>query len=109
MRESPFDADPKKPPADLIVVFREDGPVDTVESPLVGRIGPVPYFRSGAHQGRDQMTENLLLVSGPGIRPGQSPGPARLEDIPATILTLLGLDLPAHFDGVSRLAATAET
>ncbi|MGE0667280.1 MAG: hypothetical protein AB7O49_12045 [Sphingomonadales bacterium] len=107
VRESAFDDDSKKPPADLIVVFHEDGPVDTVDSPLVGRIGPVPYFRSGAHQAHDQPMENLLYVSGPGIRPGRPTGTAQLEDIPATILALLGLDLPAHFDGVPRLA-TAE-
>lgn len=104
VRQSAFDADPKKPPADLIVVFNEDGPVDTVDSPLVGRIGPVPYFRSGAHQAHDCPLNNVLYVSGPGVTPGRAPRTAQLEDVPATILTLLGLDLPAHFDGVSQIS-----
>ncbi|MEN3976864.1 alkaline phosphatase family protein [Emcibacter sp. SYSU 3D8] len=103
VRQTPFDDDPKKPPADLIVVFAEDGPVDVVDSPHVGRIGPIPYFRSGGHQAHDCPSKNVLYVSGPGVPAGQSPRTAQLEDIPATILTLLGLDLPAHFDGVSQL------
>jgi predicted AlkP superfamily phosphohydrolase/phosphomutase len=103
VRESAFDDDPKKPPADLIVVFNEDGPVDTVDSPLVGRIGPIPYFRSGAHQAHDCPLNNVLYISGPGIRPGHASRTAQLEDVPATILTLLGVNLPAHFDGVSQI------
>ena len=104
VRKSPIEDDPKQPPADLIVVFEEQGPVDTVESPLVGRIGPVPYFRSGAHQAQGGCVTNLMYVSGPGIQPGQrSNQPAALEDIPATILSLLRVALPAEFDGMARI------
>lgn len=104
VRKTPFDADPKLPPADLIVIFHEHGPVDTVDSPLGGRIGPVPFFRSGAHQVHGECVTNVMYVSGPGVAP-REPGdkPAALEDIPATILSLLGVDVPAPFDGVCRV------
>ena len=50
IREDAFDTDPKKMPADLLVVFQEEHPVDVADSPIVGRIGPLPYFRSSTHQ-----------------------------------------------------------
>jgi hypothetical protein len=102
VRESPFDTDPKKPPADLIVVFHEDGPVDTADSPGFGRIGPLPFFRTGSHPAHGSVMRNLMVVSAPGIEPGERQEIARLEDLPATLLSLLGLDVPARFDGVAR-------
>ncbi|MBI5278598.1 MAG: alkaline phosphatase family protein [Burkholderiales bacterium] len=102
VRADPFDADPKKPPADLIVVFREDGPLDVADTPF-GRIGPVPYFRTSSHQSHDAVLRNVLLAGGPGIAPRRAAATARLEDIPATLLDLLGVERPASFDGVSVL------
>ncbi|HSH88653.1 MAG TPA: hypothetical protein VK996_01650 [Ramlibacter sp.] len=102
VRESPFDSDPKKPPADLIVVFHEDGPVDTADSPRFGRIGPLPFFRTGSHPAHGSVMRNLMYVAAPGIEPGERQEVARLEDLPATLLSLLGLDVPAQFDGVAR-------
>jgi hypothetical protein len=104
VRTDPFDADPKKPPADLIVVFREDGPLDAVESPLVGRIGPVPYFRTSGHRSQGAALRNWMFLAGPGIAPSLSDGgTGQPQDVPATLLDLMGLERPAHFDGVSRL------
>lgn len=103
VRDNPFELNPKDPPADLIVVFREDCPVDAVEAPTIGRIGPVPYFRSASHQAHGGLLKNLMYISGQGIEPGESSQLARLEDIPATLLKLLGQPLPDNFDGVSQL------
>jgi predicted AlkP superfamily phosphohydrolase/phosphomutase len=87
--------------ADLIVIW--DGvPIDVVDHPTAGRIGPVPFKRSGSHVHR-----GFLLAAGPGVAPG-----ARAEghalDIPPTILTLLGAPIPAHFDG-RPLPVTTDT
>ena len=88
----------------MIVVCREDGPVDVVDSPVVGRIGPIPFFRSSSHPAHGAPLHNMMVVNGPGIVPPRTlPQAARLEDVPATILALLGVDRPAGFDGVSRL------
>ena len=102
VRESAYDDDPKKPPADLVVGFQDERPLDVVESALAGRIGPLPYFRSGAHHAHGVTFNNLMYLSGPGVTAGHSEQPAAPEDIPATILALLGVDLPAGFDGVPR-------
>ncbi len=77
----------------LIVVW--DGvPIDVVDHPTAGRLGPVPYKRSGSHVHR-----GFLMAAGPGISAGARLPEAHALDIPPTVLTLLGTDIPAHFDG----------
>jgi predicted AlkP superfamily phosphohydrolase/phosphomutase len=79
--------------ADLIVIW--DGvPIDVVDHPSAGRIGPVPFKRSGSHVHR-----GFLLAAGPGIAAGARLPEAHALDIPATILALVGAPIPAHFDG----------
>lgn len=103
IREDAFDADPRKMPADLLVVFQEEHPVDVADSPLFGRIGPLPYFRSSTHQSHGAIVQNLMLISPPGE--GQHEKAENLatpEDVPATILALLGLEPSSNMDGVTR-------
>lgn len=45
-----------------------------------------------------------MLLAGPGVPRGR-PGPVRVIDMTATILHLLGRDVPAEFDGQSLLPA----
>lgn len=79
--------------ADLIVIW--DGvPIDVVDHPKAGRIGPVPFKRSGSHVHR-----GFLMAAGPGISAGAQLTEAHALDIPPTVLTLLGSAIPAHFDG----------
>lgn len=104
VRDDPFDVDPKNPPADLIVVFHESRPLDVLDSPDYGRIGPVPYFRSSSHQSHGTSLHNLMLVCEAGTNEARvKPGHSKLEDIPATILDLLGLPVPPEFDGISTI------
>jgi predicted AlkP superfamily phosphohydrolase/phosphomutase len=84
-----------EPAADLVVKWR-DRPTDVVDSPEFGRIGPVPFRRSGDHTPR-----GFCAVA------GTSRGLARrgrLVDIAPTLLDLLDVEAPAHLDGVSLLA-----
>jgi predicted AlkP superfamily phosphohydrolase/phosphomutase len=79
--------------ADLIVIW--DGvPIDVVDHPTAGRIGPVPFKRSGSHVHR-----GFLMATGPGVATGERLPEAHALDIPPTILALLGAAIPAHFDG----------
>ena len=87
--------------ADLIVLW--DGvPIDVVDHPTAGRIGPVPFKRSGSHVHR-----GFLMAAGPGVGAGSRLPEAHALDIPPTILTLLGAPIPAHFDG-KPLAVTVD-
>jgi len=81
--------------ADLIVIW--DGvPIDVVDHPTAGRIGPVPFKRSGSHVHR-----GFLMAKGPGVLTGERLPEAHALAIPPTILTLLGAAIPPHFDGRS--------
>jgi predicted AlkP superfamily phosphohydrolase/phosphomutase len=79
--------------ADLIVIW-DAAPIDVVDSPTAGRIGPVPFKRSGGHVHR-----GFFLAAGDGVRAGVSLGEHHALDIAPTILDLLGAAIPVHFEG----------
>jgi predicted AlkP superfamily phosphohydrolase/phosphomutase len=84
-----------EPAADLVVKWR-DRPADVVDSPEFGRIGPLPFRRSGDHTPR-----GFCALAGTDRNLGRR---GRLVDVAPTILDLLDIAAPAHFDGVSLLA-----
>ncbi|MDY7100051.1 MAG: alkaline phosphatase family protein [Actinomycetota bacterium] len=73
---------PGGPVADLVVVA--DRPVDAIEHPDIGRIGPVPFLRTGEHD-----PAGFLVAAGPGIRPDRL-APRPVGDLVPTLLALLG-------------------
>lgn len=87
MRNRPHEK-PEIPP-DLIVCWSKTTPFDAVESPDFGRIGPVPFFRSGGHQAHGTCIRNILFARGPGIVPGSTAPQGQLLDVPATILAMM--------------------
>lgn len=89
----PLTAADRPSDADLIVIW-EGVPMDVVDHPRAGRIGPVPFKRSGSHVHR-----GFLLAAGPGIAPGERLSERHSLDIPPTILSLLGAPVPSHFEG----------
>lgn len=98
-RRNPFETDSRRSPADLIVLWQEESPTDVVESPLVGRIGPVPFFRPGGHQKQGTRIDNFFMIRASDCSPEKRFVEGSLEDLPATILSRMGIDVPAHFDG----------
>lgn len=85
--------DPRLPHADLVVLW-EEGPADVVDSPHVGRIGPVPFYRTGGHR-----NEGFLALRGPGVAKGANIEGASVLDIAPTLLRRLGARIPDHFEG----------
>ncbi len=77
--------DPNLPDADLVVVW-SDRPADVVEHPRLGRIGPVPFRRSGSHRAR-----GFWFASGPNIEPGKKLSRMHAVDLPSAILDLMGV------------------
>ncbi len=65
-----------------------------IDSPDIGRIGPITYNRPGGHR-----EQGFLLAKGPQIAANSSLLTGRAVDIGATILELMGADIPSYFDG----------
>ena len=70
------------PDADLIV-FYESEPTDVVDSPTFGRIGPVPYARTGGHVNR-----GLAILKAADFQPGSMLPSGHVRDLAPTILSL---------------------
>ena len=81
---------------DLLVQFRKDiGVIDGCESSRVGRIHiPVTGIRSGNHT-----SNHRGWIVGPGVTAGLSTT-ARTVDIAPTLLSRIGVPIPAGVDGV---------
>ncbi|MDX2216549.1 MAG: alkaline phosphatase family protein [Oculatellaceae cyanobacterium bins.114] len=97
-RETAMETKPGSVTADLIVEWR-DRPIDVVDSPEFGRIGPIPYCNTGGHK-----PVGFLMTKGPGIEANATlPQPGRLTDLAPTILTLLDAPIPDYCEGSSLL------
>jgi hypothetical protein len=92
-RRSALDQRSHLPDPDLIVLWRPRA-VDVVDSPSLGRIGPVPFPRAGTHLGT-----GFLLATGPGIAPGTEIPSAHALDVAPTILSLMGAPPAAYMEG----------
>jgi hypothetical protein len=98
--EYPAPGDPCKftsTQADLIVVWK--GAATCLEHPSLGRIGPVPYRRTGGHTGRFGMAyigADTGLAGDQGIRSA--------FDVVPTIIQLLGHPPDRPFNGTSLLS-----
>ena len=102
-RSSASDSDPKQTDADLVVIYHEDPEseecmTDVIDSPDVGRIGPVTYSRFGGHRPR-----GFVSIKGPSI-PAQTTLKDGLSvDLAPTILHLMGAPISSYLDGQSLL------
>ena len=96
--------DPKLPDADLIVLWASM-PADVVDTPF-GRIGPMPFQRTGSHVER-----GFLIASGPQIPAGVSPSDGHAIDLAPTILSLIDAPVPPYMEGKPLFARsrTSET
>jgi predicted AlkP superfamily phosphohydrolase/phosphomutase len=82
----------KLPDPDLLVLWTAQ-PVDVVDTPF-GRIGPVPFQRTGSHVER-----GFLLAAGPALAGVEMPANAHALDLAPTILSLMAAPIPAHLEG----------
>jgi predicted AlkP superfamily phosphohydrolase/phosphomutase len=82
--------------ADLVVVW--SGAAVGFDHPEHGRIGPLPYRRTGGHTG----PHGMAYVAGEGITPGDR-GVRSSFDVAPTIVELLGEATPRDLSGTSLL------
>lgn len=105
-RQSATDPNAKHPDADLVIIWQEDHTTDVVESPDFGRIGPVPYLRTGSHR-----SDGFLLTQGPRTEAGSNLPAGHALDLAPTILDLMDTPAPEYCTGKPlierKLASTA--
>lgn len=97
-RQSVGDRDPRLPDADLVVIWQEDIATDTVDTTLLGRIGPIPHCRTGSHRAR-----GFLMAKGEGIEPNSTLATGHALDLAPTLLQLMGAEIPSYMEGKSLL------
>jgi predicted AlkP superfamily phosphohydrolase/phosphomutase len=97
-RDNPLDNNPNLPSADLVIKWKEITPTTKVNSPELGLIGNVPYFRTGGHS-----NEGFLMIQGKNIKPNDNIIYGNIPDLSATILDLIGANIPDYLDGKSLL------
>ncbi len=93
-RQCATQRDTKLPDADLVVIWQDDYATDVVDSSDFGRIGPVPYLRTGSHR-----SQGFLMAQGPSITPGLTLPNAHALDLAPTILELMGAPIPEGSEG----------
>lgn len=93
-RDSGADRDPKRPDADIVILWQEDYASDVCESPEFGRIGPAPHYRSGSHR-----PEGFIMASGPNVHSNGESFYGHALDIAPTILSLMNAPIPEHLEG----------
>ena len=64
-------------------------PVDAIEHPAAGVIGPFPFNRTAAHDAR-----GFAWVAGDGVKPGPVPSVHSVLDLPPTIVRLVDPNAP---------------
>jgi predicted AlkP superfamily phosphohydrolase/phosphomutase len=84
---------------DLLVLWANEAPIQSVQSGRIGRIDKVsPEQRTGAHRSR-----GILVGAGPHLSPDSVRPSAQILDLAPTLLNLLDAPVPSHFDGRSWL------
>jgi predicted AlkP superfamily phosphohydrolase/phosphomutase len=102
IRTGPGDNDPQLPDADLVVLWREDTVADVLDSPELGRIGPVAFHRTGSHR-----ANGFLIAAGPEIAQRPLPEDAHARDLAPTLLQLMGAEIPDTLTGRPLLTRCA--
>jgi predicted AlkP superfamily phosphohydrolase/phosphomutase len=95
-RKDPFEQD-KAPEADLLIIWNDEA-FDVVDHPQAGRIGPVPYHRTGGHHNK-----GYFSWVGPQFPAGEKVEGASILDLAPTILELMDVSRPDHLEGQSLL------
>ena len=91
VRQSPFEK-PEIPP-DLIVSWASDSPADCVDHPTLGRVGPLPFFRSGGHVPYGSDVKGLFVTyPSSDVLATNNARPLALHDVSRAILSLVHND-----------------
>ena len=82
---------------DIIIRWRNDAPIRALDCPLHGRIERGLRFTDVTHSSHHG--EGLAVITGPGIDPAVIKETHPLQDLTATLYTLLDVEAPEHLEG----------
>lgn len=99
-RSSVDDETDTSPDADLVVVWQEESVASTVDCPKFGRIGPIPYWRTGSHR-----AGGFFMVSNSETQKQLRSG-GHAIDLGATFLDMLDAEKSAANEGESLFVKT---
>ncbi len=94
-QDQALSCDPHLPDADLVVLWHEQV-TDVVDHPMLGRIGPITYYRTGGH-----MPDGFVMLKSPQVEPGTNLATAEVIDLAPTILGLMGVEGAGYLEGRS--------
>lgn len=94
-QSDPFEKNAPDP--DLIVMWQDEA-IDVWDHPTLGRIGPLPYRRTGSHR-----SHGFVALRAPGLSAGTRLRDGNIVDLPQTILHLMGLPPNETLEGSSLL------
>jgi predicted AlkP superfamily phosphohydrolase/phosphomutase len=103
-RQNPLDDDPHLPDADLVVIWQEKTVADGVTIDGLGRIGPVPFLRTGSHR-----SQGFIVTKGDRVEAGSTLTEGHALDLAPTIMQLMGASLPDYFEGKSLIKTPVRT
>ncbi|MEO1153537.1 MAG: alkaline phosphatase family protein [Pseudomonadota bacterium] len=84
-RQTLEDETATSPDADIVVVWQEEVPTDVANTGGFGRIGPLPFIRTGSHR-----AQGYFSAEGPEIQAGTKLAEGHALDLGATYLDLMG-------------------
>lgn len=84
--------------ADLVVKWDPEVIIDVIDSPTLGRFGPLACRRSGGHT-----NGGFFIANGADIPAGLQVTDATWVDVPAMILDFMGAPIPERMDGHSPI------
>jgi len=82
---------------DIIIRWKNDAPIRALDCPVHGRIDRGLHFTEMNHS--SHTGEGLAVITGPGIAPGAVEEAHPLQDLTATLYSLLNAALPQHLEG----------
>ncbi len=89
---------------DATISWREDARIsNAIEAPAIGTVtGAAPAYGISPFYTGNHRANAFVLERGAGIAAGSSLERGHILDVAPTILTLLGVDVPRHYEGTPR-------
>ncbi|HET7585382.1 MAG TPA: alkaline phosphatase family protein [Gemmatimonadaceae bacterium] len=85
---------------DIVATWNPDAEVlARIDSPAWGTVDGTPGYRTGPYYTGNHRPNAFVVARGPGIAEGAELAGRHIMDIAPTVLAMLGVDAPSHYEG----------